>query len=32
MLVTAAAEKTMSDSGVPFEIIDLSMSKLYKGF
>ncbi len=32
MLVTAAAEKTMSDSGVNFEIIDLSLSKLYRGF
>jgi len=32
ILVTAAAERTMSNSGVKYRIIDLAESKLYQNY
>ena len=32
ILGTAAAERTMSDSGVKYEVIDLAESKLYQNY
>ena len=32
ILVTAAAERTMSDSGVKYQVIDLAESKLYQNY
>jgi hypothetical protein len=32
ILVTVAAERTMSDSGVKYQVIDLTESKLYQNY
>ena len=32
LLVTSAAERKAEKSGIPFQVIDLGQSKLYKGF
>ena len=32
LLVTTEGEKTAKDSGLPYQVLDLSQSKLYEGY